>query len=115
MHPRLDPARTAPRLRAAMTGLENYVHQSGRERSSSSSTCARLIDGCAYCADMHTKLPRFARRNRAAPVCRQSLARNAVLLGAVVAINAWNRFAVAFRTVPGRFQLGAAGTHAVDA
>jgi AhpD family alkylhydroperoxidase len=58
MQPRLDAARTAPGLRSVMMGLENYVHQSGLEPTLLELVRLRasLMNGCAYCADMHTKV-----------------------------------------------------------
>jgi AhpD family alkylhydroperoxidase len=60
MHPRLDPAQTAPGLRAVMMGLEHDVHQSGLEPTLLELVKLRasLLNGCAYCADMHTKVAR---------------------------------------------------------
>ena len=60
MHPRLDAARTSPGLRAVMMRLEDYVHQSGLEPILLELVKLRasLINGCAYCADMHTKVAR---------------------------------------------------------
>src|SRR5450759_3100156 len=60
MQPRIDYAKTAPGVRTAMWGLEEYVHQSGLERPLLELVKLRasLINGCAYCADMHTKVAR---------------------------------------------------------
>ena len=150
MQPRLDAARTAPGLRSVMMGLENYVHQSGLEPTLLQliKLHASLINGCAYCADMHTKIARslgeteqrlccvsvwretpfYSERERAALAWTEAvtlvnvdqvpddvydLARHAFgekelvdLTAAIVAINGWNRLAIAFRTVPGTFHLG---------
>ena len=58
MERRIDYAKIAPRVRAAMWGLEEYVHQTGLERSLVELVDLRasLIKGCAYCDDLHTKV-----------------------------------------------------------
>jgi AhpD family alkylhydroperoxidase len=108
---------------------------------------ASLINGCAYCADMHTKVARsrgeteqrlhavslwketpfYSDRERAAlawteavtlisvdhvpdevyELARQHFTEKELvdLTLAIVAINGWNRLAIAFKTVPGTFQL----------
>lgn len=150
MHPRLDAARTSPSLRALMMRLEDYVHQSELEPILLELVKLRasLINGCAYCADMHTKVARslgeteqrlyavslwretpfYSERERAALAWTEAVTLVSVdhvpddvyefarqvfnekelvdLTAAIVAINSWNRFAIAFRTVPGTFQLG---------
>jgi AhpD family alkylhydroperoxidase len=150
MQPRIDYAKTAPGVRTAMWGLEAYVHQSGLERPLLELVKLRasLINGCAYCADMHTKVARslgeteqrlytvslwsetpfFSERERAALAWTEAVTRVSVehvpdevyefareqfsekelvdLTLVVVAINGWNRLAIAFRTVPGTFQVG---------
>jgi AhpD family alkylhydroperoxidase len=150
MHPRIDYAHVAPGVSRAMSHLEAYVHQAGLERSllELMKVRASLINGCAYCVDMHTKVarsvgeteqrlyavslwreaPYYSERERAAlawteaitlisvdrvPADVYDLARQHFtekelvdLTLAIVAINGWNRLAVAFRTVPGTFQLG---------
>jgi AhpD family alkylhydroperoxidase len=150
MEPRIDYAKTAPGVRTAMWGLEEYVLQSGLERPLLELVKLRasLINGCAYCADMHTKVARslgeteqrlytvslwsetpfFSARERAALAWTEAVTRVSVehvpdevyelarqqfsekelvdLTLAVVAINGWNRLAIAFRTVPGTFQVG---------
>ena len=60
MEPRIDYAKTAPGVRTAMMGLEEYVHRSGLEGPLLELVKLRasLINGCAYCADMHTKVAR---------------------------------------------------------
>ena len=150
MEPRIDYAQTAPGVRTAMWGLEEYIHQSGLERPLLELVKLRasLINGCAYCADMHTKVARslgeteqrlytvslwsetpfFSERERAALAWTEAVTRVSVehvpdevyecareqfsekelvdLTLAIVAINGWNRLAIAFRTVPGTFQVG---------
>lgn len=150
MHSRLDAARTSPGLRAVMMGIEGYVHQSGLEPTLLELVKLRgsLINGCAYCADMHAKVARslgeteqrlyavslwretpfYSERERAALAWTEAVtlvsidhvpddvynqARQAFdekelvdLTAAIVAINGWNRLAIAFRTVPGTFHVG---------
>ena len=150
MEPRIDYAKTAPGVRTAMWGLEEYIHQSGLERPLLELVKLRasLINGCAYCADMHTKVARsldeteqrlytvslwretpfFSERERAAlawteavtcvsvehvpdevyELAREQFSEKELvdLTLAIVAINGWNRLAIAFRTVPGTFQVG---------
>ena len=150
MEPRIDYSRHFPELRQAMWGLEHYVHQSGLDPKLLELVKLRasLINGCAYCVDMHTKVARslgeteqrlyevslwreapfYTERERAAlawtevvtlvsidhvpddvyDVVRQHFDEKELidLTAAVVAINGWNRLAIAFRTVPGSFQIG---------
>ena len=151
MEPRIDYAKAAPGVRTAMRGLEEYVHQTGLEPPLLELVKLRasLINGCAYCADMHTKVARslgeteqrlytvslwsetpfFPERERAALAWTEAVTRVSVehvpdevyefarkqfsekelvdLTLAIVAINGWNRLAIAFRTVPGTFQIDA--------
>jgi AhpD family alkylhydroperoxidase len=150
MEPRIDYGRRAPDLRQAMWALEHYVHQSGLDPKLLELVKLRasLMNGCAYCVDMHTKVARslgeteqrlyevslwreapfYTERERAAlawaevvtlvsidhvpddvyEVVRQHFDEKELidLTAAVVAINGWNRLAIAFRTVPGTFQIG---------
>ncbi|MEO8519851.1 MAG: carboxymuconolactone decarboxylase family protein [Acidobacteriota bacterium] len=150
MTPRVEYSERFPDLRNAMRGLEHFVHQSGLDPTLLELVKLRasLINGCAYCVDMHTKVARsqgeteqrlyevslwreapfFTERERAALAWTEAvtlvsvdhvpdevyeLARQhfdekdlVALTAAIVAINGWNRLAVAFRTVPGKFQLG---------
>jgi len=149
MEPRIDYVKTAPGVRTAMSSLEEYVHKSGLERSLLELVKLRasLINGCAYCADMHTKVARslgeteqrlytvslwsetpfFSERERAALAWTEAVTRVSMehvpdevyelarrqfsekelvdLTLAIVAINGWNRLAIAFRTVPGTFHV----------
>lgn len=133
-----------------MGALEHYVHQSGIDPKLVELVKVRasLMNGCAYCVDMHTKVARslgeteqrlyevsvwreapfYTERERAALAWTEAVTLISVdhvpesvydtvrthfdehelvaLTAAVVAINSWNRLAVAFRTVPGTFQLG---------
>ena len=60
MESRIDYAKAAPGVRTAMSGLEEYLHQTGLEPALLELVKLRasLINGCAYCADMHTKVAR---------------------------------------------------------
>jgi AhpD family alkylhydroperoxidase len=60
MEPRIDYVKTAPGVRTAMWSLAEYVHKSGLERSLLElvKLPASLINACACCADMHTKVAR---------------------------------------------------------
>ena len=57
MKPRIDYRKTAPDGISTLSGLENYVRQSGLEPALSELVKLRAsqINGCAYCIDMHTK------------------------------------------------------------
>lgn len=132
-----------------MYGLEAYVQQTGLEPTLLELVRLRtsLINGCAYCVDMHTKVARslgdteqrlyavgvwretpfFSGRERAAlawaeavtlvsvdyvpddvyEVAREHFTEKELvdLTLAIVAINGWNRLAIAFRTVPGTFHI----------
>lgn len=161
MEPRIDYGRRFPGVRTAMSALERYVHGSGLDPRLLELVKVRasLINGCAYCVDMHTKVARslgeteqrlygvslwrevpfYTERERAALAWTEAVTLVHVdhvpddvyemvrrhfdekelvdLTAAVVAINGWNRLAIAFRTVPGTFQLGrpAAGDREADA
>ncbi len=147
MEPRLSYSAISAGAYQAMVGLERYVHDSGLDPRLLELVKLRasLINGCAYCVDMHTKVARslgeteqrlyavavwretpfFTARERAALEWAEALteiSRDHVpdevyertrthfsekelvdLSLAVVAINGWNRLAIAFRTVPGTF------------
>jgi AhpD family alkylhydroperoxidase len=55
--PRLDFTRVAPEALQAQYGLERYVRSSGLEASLVHllKLRASILNGCAYCVDMHTK------------------------------------------------------------
>jgi AhpD family alkylhydroperoxidase len=150
-HSRIDYEHLAADLGPVMMGLEKYVHQSGLEPLLIEliKVRASLINGCAYCLDMHTKVARslgeteqrlysvglwrgapfYSDRERAALAWTEAVTLVSVnhvpddvyelvrkhftdkelvdLTVAIVAINAWNRFAITFRTVPGTFELSA--------
>jgi AhpD family alkylhydroperoxidase len=62
MQARLDYAKTAPEGVKAMFGLEQYVRNSGLDRSLLELVKMRAsqINGCAFCLDMHSKDARAA-------------------------------------------------------
>jgi AhpD family alkylhydroperoxidase len=63
MQPRLDAHKAAPAAYQAMLGLERYVAKSSRLESSLLELVrmrASMINGCAYCIDMHSKDARAA-------------------------------------------------------
>ncbi len=149
MEPRFDHRKTAPEALAAMLALEHYVEHSGLDRGLLEllKLRASLINGCAYCVDMHTKVarsrgeteqrlygaavwretPYYTERERAALAwtdavtlvseshvpdevyeqARRHFSEKELvnLTMAIVAINGWNRLAIAFRAVPGTFQV----------
>lgn len=150
MEPRIDYAKASQKGLEAMLGMERHVHASGLDPKLVELVKLRasLINGCAYCVDMHTKVARalgeteqrlygvpvwketpfYTERERAAlawteavtlvhvdqvPDAVYELARQRFseqelvdLTLAIVTINGWNRLAIAFRTVPGTYQLG---------
>lgn len=57
MDQRIDYVKVAPEGYAAMLGLERYIHRCGLETSLIEliKLRASLINGCAFCVDMHTK------------------------------------------------------------
>jgi AhpD family alkylhydroperoxidase len=61
-HPRLDFVRIAPEAVRAQLGLETYIRGSGLEPSLIELVKLRasMVNGCAYCVDMHTKDARLA-------------------------------------------------------
>lgn len=75
---RLDYRRVAPDAVRAQRGLETYVQSCGLESSLIELVKLRasLINGCAYCVDMHTKDARLAgeteQRLYAVPVWRET-------------------------------------------
>src|SRR5690349_16270706 len=76
--PRIDYATVAPGAVQAQRGLENYIRNSGLEPSliELMKLRASYLNGCAYCADMHTKDARVAgeteQRLYAIPVWRET-------------------------------------------
>jgi AhpD family alkylhydroperoxidase len=62
MKPRIDFLRVNPRAVQAMSGLQNYVNNSGLEHSLMELVKMRSsqINRCAYCLDMHSKDMRAA-------------------------------------------------------
>lgn len=150
MEPRIDYAKASEKGLAAMLGMEHHVHASGLDPLLIELVKLRasLINGCAYCVDMHTKVARalgeteqrlygvsvweetpfYTDRERAAlawteavtlvtqghvsdevyELARQQFSERELvdLTLTIVTINGWNRLAIAFRTVPGTYELG---------
>ena len=148
LKPRIDLAQHGSAY-SAMLGLEQYARQSGLETSLLELVRLRasLLNGCAYCIDMHTKdaraageneqrlysisawreTPFYPPRERAALEWTEAVteigashapdelferarahfteAELVSLTMAIVAINGWNRLAIAFRIVPGTYQV----------
>lgn len=75
---RIEYAAVAPAALRAVSGLEQYVRQSGLEHALLKLVKLRAsyINGCAYCVDMHTKEARAAgeseQRLYAVPVWRET-------------------------------------------
>ncbi len=148
MSQRLDYKSASPAVFNVMRQLEQQVHRSGIEASLLElvKSLASLINGCAWCLDMHTKdarargegeqrlyllpvwreAPCYSDRERAALAWTEAVTRVADtrevpddvyeearrhfdeqalvdLTLAIVAINGWNRFNVAFRTTVGDY------------
>lgn len=78
MTQRIEYSKVAPGVMKAVMGLETYVRQSGLEQSLIELVKLRasIINGCAYCVDMHTKDARAAgeteQRLYAVPVWRET-------------------------------------------
>ena len=81
MKPRMNFFKAAPDTIKALVAVEDQIKASGLEHSLIElvKTRASQINGCAYCIDMHTTDARKARRDRAAAVSAQRLARVAAL------------------------------------
>jgi len=154
MERRLNSAQSFPKGVKALLDLEKAIAESDLEPALLHLVRMRasMINGCAYCLDMHSKdaraggeteqrlyglsawreTPFYNDRERAAlawteavtliaeshapDVLYEELRRHfsepeiAALTGAIVAINAWNRFAIAFRTTPGTYQPSSHGS-----
>lgn len=146
--PRIDYRKVAPEAVQALWTVERYARGSKVERPLLELVKLRasMMNGCAYCVDMHSKdarangeseqrlyalsvwreAPFFTPRERAALAWTEAvtgvstgqvpdeiyhLAREHFderelvdLTMAVIAINAWNRLAIAFRSVAGTYQ-----------
>jgi AhpD family alkylhydroperoxidase len=155
MGQRVPYASLAPEPVAALRQLEAAIRKSGLELPLLELVRLRasMMNGCAYCIDMHTKdaraageteqrlyalsawreTPFFTPRERAALEWTEAVtdvgrsqvpdavfaparehfseAEISNLTMAIVAINAWNRLAIAFRMVPGTYKVTAAPTH----
>ena len=147
MEPRLKYPRVSPDPYNAMLGLEQKLHSSGLDERLLHMVKLRasMINGCAYCIDMHWKdavaareteqrlyglgawreSPYYNDRERAALALTEAMTvitdghvpddvfeqaraqfseKEVVdLAWAAAAINAWNRMAITFRAVPGRY------------
>lgn len=57
MEPRIDYSKVSPQAFQAMYGLERYIRQCGLEPTllELMKVRASVLNGCAYCMDMHTK------------------------------------------------------------
>lgn len=146
--PRIDYRMAAPEAIKALSTLERYVRDSDLAPSLLELVRLRasMINGCAYCVDMHTKdarargeseqrlyavstwreAPFFTARERAALAWTDTVTQVSVdhvpdevydavrehfderqlvdLTMAVIAINGWNRLAVAFRALAGTYE-----------
>jgi AhpD family alkylhydroperoxidase len=155
MEQRVPYATLAPEPVAALRQLEAAVRKSGLELQLLELVRLRasMMNGCAYCIDMHTKdaralgeteqrlyalsawreTPFFTPRERAGLEWTEAVteagrsqvpdavfertrghfseAEISNLTLAIVAINAWNRLAIAFRMVPGTYQPRASAAH----
>ena len=124
--PRMEIAKAARPPYRAMAALDEAVELDASLRDLISLR-ASIVNGCAYCVDMHTLDARKrGERERAAlaltdavtlvgdghvprPVWDEAAAvfaddELAQLLWAIVAINAWNRIAIATRMEPGIYE-----------
>jgi AhpD family alkylhydroperoxidase len=146
--PRIDYRKVAPEAVQALWRVERYARESKIEHPLLELVKLRasMMNGCAYCVDMHSKdaraggeseqrlyalsvwreAPFFTPRERAALAWTEAVTdvsaghipdevyrlgrehfdeRELVdLTMAVIAINAWNRLAIAFRAVAGTYQ-----------
>ncbi len=124
MKPRLNAYQVAPDTMKALGALEAQVQGSGLEKSLIElvKTRASQINGCAFCINMHTQdarkhgetelrlyllnawreAPVYTDRERAALAWTEAVTwiseTNLTML--VATINAWNRIAISFRSVP---------------
>ncbi len=132
MEARMNYAKAAPGAMRAMSGLETYLADCGLEPALKDLVKLRAsqINGCAYCVDMHSldaraggeteqrlyalpvwqETPFFSERERAR-LCISTQVRPhftneelANLTLVIATINAWNRFGISFRDVPGRYK-----------
>ncbi len=148
MEQRSNYTQNFPKGIKALLDLERAVAESGLEPALLHLVRMRasIINGCAYCLDMHSKdaraggeteqrlyelsawreAPFYTDRERAALAWTDALTliaeshapddvyeelrrhfsetETAALTGAIAAINAWNRFAIGFRTTVGTYQ-----------
>jgi AhpD family alkylhydroperoxidase len=128
MKARLNIAAVSAGAYHAMLGLEKYIHESSIEPKLVHLLKMRAsqINGCAYCLDMHSKdaralgeteqrlygldawreAPYYTDRDEVYERARRQFSeRELVELGMIaVAINGWNRLAIAFRSEAGTYQ-----------
>ena len=144
-HVRLRVEKVSPKPNRALGAFDAAIELDARLRDLVSLR-ASIINGCAYCIDMHTKdarkggeseqrlyavaaweeAPFFDERERAALALTDAVtlvseehvsravwdeaaaqfeeAELAQLVWAIIAINAWNRLAIATRMEPGRYE-----------
>ena len=146
--PRIDYKKVAPEALQTLSVVERYAQGSKIERELQDLVKLRasMMNGCAYCVDMHSKdaraggeseqrlyalsvwreAPFFTPRERAALAWTEAvtevgtghvpdevyrLAREQFderelvdLTMVIIAINAWNRLAIAFRAIAGTYQ-----------
>ena len=145
---RIDYKKAAPEAYQALSGVERYVRSSSLDPRLLEliKLRASMLNGCAFCVDMHTKdaralgeteqrlyavsvweeAPFFTPRERAALAWTDAVTRVSQdhvpdevyivarehfderqlvdLTMGIIAINSWNRMAIACRTVAGTYQ-----------
>jgi AhpD family alkylhydroperoxidase len=146
--PRIDYRKVAPEAVQALWTVERYARESRIDHTLLELVKLRasMMNGCAYCVDMHSKdaraggeseqrlyalsvwrgAPFFTPRERAALAWTEAVTEVSAghipdevyrlgreqfderelvdLTMAVIAVNAWNRLAIAFRAVAGTYQ-----------
>ena len=145
---RIDYSKVAPQAMEALLAVERYARAAKLEPALLELVRLRasMINGCAYCVDMHTKdarargeseqrlyavsvwheAPFFTSRERAALAWTDAVTQVSAghvpdevyrlarehfderqlvdLTMAIIAINSWNRLAIAFRTLAGTYE-----------
>lgn len=148
VEPRIDYKRVAPEAIKALSALERYARGSKLEPALLELVRLRasIINGCAYCVDIHSKdarvrgeseqrlyavsvwreAPFFTPRERAALAWTEAVTEVSVghvpdevyrlarehfderelvdLTMAIIAINSWNRLAIAFQAIAGAYE-----------
>lgn len=104
MSERIDYTEVAPRGVKTLGGVHLYVTQSGLPPALLATVNLRvsLINGCAYCVDMHS------RELRELGVSNEKITLVPVWHGL---INAYNRMAISFRKPPAAANTKSIGTH----